>query len=214
MLGLAVFLSSPAFEAFAQPVYPAGGYVSLDELRNRQPSVNADFIANLRSEPEKEKDSGNDYYITAPQNGIDAVTIANDLYAVVIKDTVYLNTRALKLPYGYSKALTSGKYLAFKTMFREIKKRRLMDKDTPGIGIYLGDLTGPESVFAKRKPAGTYLLVLDTETAGLYLLDRNYILHLLKNFPDLEYLFSLEPEQSKEETLISYLQKVNSATGK
>ncbi len=126
---------------------------------------------------------GNDYYITCVSEDLGKMYIAKDIYAISADDTLYLNTAVYKLPSGYSKVLSAGKYFLFRTGFRDGKKGRMV-----GSAMAFGAIGAAIASLSPAK-SGTQrvLCVLDAATEKIFLLERNYLLSILKDYPDIEY---------------------------
>ena len=197
--------SASAQMSAGQSVFPPGGYRNFEDLRNHQPSVHAVFQAVARTTDDLKMMGGNDYYIKSESEGITKDLIQKDLYAVSTSDTLYLNTSVHMLPAGYSKSLTEGRFLAFRSGFRDKKKGRVMSA-----AMAMG-LTGALIASLSKAKSGIerFLLAMDVSTGKLTLLDRNFLLSILKPYPDLEYQYALEQEQSNEKTLLKYVQMVD-----
>ncbi len=208
-----IFIST--FKGLAQSAFPQGGYKSADELRKRQPSFHLQFHPVARSKEEILLYGGNDYFMRCEEEGIDQKTITTELYAVSIGSGLFLNTLVHELATGYANVLSEGRYLVFLSAFKDKKKRRTLSAAL-GAGPVQVEIAIPSTtraVLANAKPPKRFLLVMDLQTEVVSLCDRNFLIKILKPFPDIEYEYSLEPEQSNEQTLINYVQKVNVATG-
>jgi hypothetical protein len=211
LIFLASVLLACVKQLASQPFYPEGGYKNAAEVAARKPSVHFRFHPEMRSAKEIKLIGGNDYSIQSESDGADRKYIQQDLYAVSAGDSLYINTLIHKLPSGYSKALSEGRYVAFKSGFRDKKKQRVIITTTalvPGVNL-LGLTTASLALLSKAKSSERYLLVLDIETEIFYLLDRNFLLKIVKDFPEIEYQYAMEPEQNQEETLVRYVSMVD-----
>lgn len=179
----------------------------MEELRSKAPSLQAGFEVQRRTTENLRMMGGNDYYILSGTDSVLRHMIEKELVAISVKDTLYLNTTAFMLPAGYSRALTEGKYIAFRSGFRDKKKGRIM-----AAAMALG-LTGAMIAALSRSKSGVerFLFVLDTSDGMLYLGDRNYLLKIIRPYPDLEYQYALEEQQAEEETIIRYISMIDKA---
>ncbi|MEO8085249.1 MAG: DUF6563 family protein [Bacteroidota bacterium] len=199
----------------AQSAFPPGGYRNIDELIKKHPSVECNFHPVARIKEEILYNGGNDYFMRCEEENADQKMITTALYAVSIGSTLFLNTLVHQLATGYAIVISEGRYLLFYSGFKDKKKNR-----TLSIAIAAGrsqvELSIPittRAVLSQAKPPKRFLLVIDMQTEILTLCDRNFLIKILKPFPDIEYQYALEPEQNSEQTLINYMQMVNKASG-
>lgn len=199
---------------YGQAIFPAGTYWNAQQLKSRQPVTGDGIYIVRRTAKDLNAYGGNEYKAISDNDLLGKDTLEKSVYAVSTGDSLYLNTKVHQLPSGYSPALAQGRYIPFKTVFREKIRKKL----SPGIGIksypviYLSDFTDlKKKKMDSKKPAGSYILVLDAESGNIFLLDRNFILNIIREFPLIEYQYSMELEQNTEETFLKYIRMVDQA---
>jgi hypothetical protein len=191
--------------SYSQSAYPEGGYKNLEDLNNRNPSVHGIFQPQLRTRENLRMLGGNDYYMHSESDGITKEFIEKDIYAICADGTLYLNTVVHQLPAGYSKVLIEGRYIAFRSGFRDKKKRRITQA-----AMAMG-LSGALIASLSKSKSGMerFLIALDTTSGTLSLLDRSFILAILQPYPEIVYQYALEQDQNSDETLLRYLKIFN-----
>lgn len=180
--------------------FPPGAYMNYLELKSKTPSLTAEFHAVKRSEGGKAMAGGSDYSIYSVDDVVSKLTIKNDIYAISINDTLYLNSMFQMRLKGYSKVITQGRYLVFYGPVNE----------PPGSLTYMGGaIGGAIDGAARAKKRELYLI----DANGMYGLakpiNKGKLKNMLADYPSLLNEYQAEPEGENDEIMLKYLIKIN-----
>jgi len=176
--------------------YDAGGYSSLKELNAGTPSDHEIFTIFKRPSEEILIYGGNDYDIILRQDSGSYKKVWRRYYAIAQADTLFLNCKKLDVGLGFTPALVTGKYLAFKAYMPH-----------SNTGNFQESIDGANPDKSKRQ--FPFLWALNTETGRTYMLTYGGMLRVLEPFPELTKAFMADDKKDQDETLLEYIRIAN-----
>lgn len=198
------FLFLISLTGFCQFDYPAGCYMSFDEILDKSPQENHDLIVERRSNGDIKMNGGNDYKLVSEDKSIKRKTLKKEIHAFSLGDTLYLNCLPLKLQTWYTKVLSDGKYFVF---IAGIPMDRTMYTSEMQAGYAFGALGG--AIAGASIAMQRFLYILDKETKQLSMIDPDVLKSLLADEPDLLQEFKNEGKEPEIGTMVDYLNELN-----
>jgi hypothetical protein len=180
-------------------ILPKGIYMEFAEIKARKPSLNCEIELKLRNTYDYSNGVGGNVMLF-PANGCISKKKMK-MEAWIYSDGVrsYINLEKLKLEPFYNPIITMGRYLAF-----------YKNQTTDGVqtahnwgGQMVGDIVEATGHFYKK------LYVIDTETAMLYAVDKEYMLKVLNDYPELYSRYAVEKGILSNEGYCRFLQEAN-----
>jgi|GEM_PF-2930527 len=203
ILNLALFIGS--VNCFAQEKFQTGGYLSFEEYKNHSPSLDNEFIINLRTASDIRWNGGNDFKVEYPPSDIIRESTKYKIWAICRADTLYINGWRLGLGMWYTHALTKGRYICMEGGIPGLPQ---LQKELRKNGSYrpVGGIVTLGKPFQYN--AIRFLYVFDTSNNMVNVLDEKNILKILEPEPDLVRSFKSEPEVNKE-IYLKYIELLN-----
>lgn len=167
-LFLALVAVLMAHSATAQENYPQGIYMSLEEIVSKTPSVkDSAQIIKLKGCPNDRND-----YVLKSEDKKTKKLLKKKAWAYSNGDTLYLNGSAFKVQKGYTKLISSGRYILFNAAMT--KQRAALYATAQVVsGVAIGLLTG---FMVFQHPAGKrYHYAYDTETKELHTITLDFL---------------------------------------
>lgn len=177
-----------------------GGYMTLDELNSKHPSIVSDFIVVARTKSDISVGGGNDYRVS--NENLKKDVVRDELYAVSTGDTLYINCLIQKVQAWYAKVLAEGRYIVFEGGVPHDKN----DFTIP-VGVAFGVVGS--AIYGANLATKRYLYVLDCNDGKLSQLNSAYMNELLEFFPDLQTQYSYVNFPDDKEILLRYITLVN-----
>ena len=197
-------------QCFGQQVnYPAGGYMSLEELKNKQPSIAKNFVVRKRTRDAINAAGGSDYMVISPDKSVKKNFIKKKLFAVSTGDSLYINCYFHGIQKWYSKVISAGEIFLFYGPMNDgdmdVANSKVTDYAIMG-GIIGVGLSGIGKIVDMR-----FLYVLDTTEPFPIARPVNeaIIRQVLEPYPLYLYQYENDPEKEKSETILHYLKMVN-----
>lgn len=193
---LLILISSNAF-AQQDTVYPAGCYMSIEELQTKAPTKHCRLQVSTKKGGTFLGFEANDYTLSSADKCFSKKDI-RDMFAYSDGNVLYLNGAKHDLQGAYVQIVMRGKnYMAF-----------LGARSTGE--AFATMLMGSGSV--ENSEAGKrYLYALDMKTGKSYYADEDYMSKMLTAYPDLKALYDKEANKGADETLLKYLNLCNQA---
>ncbi len=168
--------------ANAQQPFPQGLYMSLDEIRQHQPSVTTSLDVVKRSSFDIKMNGGNDYKIESSDKSWKK-NIKKKAWAYSDGDTLYINCRMVKAQPWYAKVLEPGKYLIFDAAYAKHTQEYRNDvAKSATVGYMFGLLGG--FIYAASSTPGRLHYALDVKTGLLYVINLDFIFGRLSTEED------------------------------
>ncbi len=189
-----------AIGTFAQlPVFPEGVYLTREQMQNLTPAYKLKLRVIRRTSGDVFMVGGNDYKLVSDNDSLSGKFIKTKIFAYVTGDSVFLNNLPFTEQPWYSRCLTRGNFLAFKTA--------VPDKNSATYGVLFGAIGG--AIAAGTAAQDRTLFVLSLRTGNAKHLTKAYLMERLTNYPDLFDRFNSEKEKDSEETILKYLNLLN-----
>lgn len=196
-----ILLLSSTIDVIAQMgKFPDGMYLNLEQLKNQNPAYNVDLKVIQKTSSYKFWNGGNDYYIESNIDSIDKDYIRIQVLAYAKNDSIFINCRNYQLGNEYSHILTTGNFLAFKTI--------LLKNKSTNLGLYLGGV-GAVIDQDKNKSKDRQIYVLSLRTGNAKPLTKDYLAPLLNENQKLLDQFNTEKDQQSDSVLIRYIDLLN-----
>ena len=183
----------------ANVALPKGLYMSIDEIRNKNPSLKCNIIIKLRKSYDYQNGVGGNVILSTEDNCISKKKLTMDVWIYSDGTVSYINLEHLKLQGFYNPIITMGRFLAFY-------------KNQTTEGARLANAWGGSIVNEIALATGSYfkkLYVIDLKTAMLYPVDDENMTLLMKDYPTLYVKY--QQEKNKKDALVCarYLQAMN-----
>ncbi len=195
-LMLALFCSKAIAQEVQDTIYPAGCYMSLEELQTKAPSKQCKMQIAEKQGGTFLGFGGNDYTLSSPDKCLGKKEIRGDMFAYSDGTYLYLNGGKQDLQGAYVGVILRGnKYLAF----------RGTRTTQEAIGAMLmggAATTGTEA-------QGRYLYVLDMKTGKSLYATAEYMAQILADYPDLKKQYDSETGKEEDETMLKYINLCN-----
>jgi hypothetical protein len=204
------FVSTLSIVSFGQNLsdYKTGGYSTLNDFKSNAPNHLDTFIVSQRTSGDIKAWGGNDYKVESKTETTTKKVIKNEIWGIVVNDTLYLNGIRLTGLNWYSKVELFGKYCFLKPAFPVAPKiQKELGLNDPQYGYMFGAVGGAiqgAQMAVKRIP-----LIYSISDGQKMLLSKKNILMLLESQPELKSSFLSEANQDSEETLLKYLKLLN-----
>lgn len=180
-------------------ILPAGVYMNMNEIKAQKPSLHCHLTIKHRNNYDYENGVGGNVMLFADDDkciGKNKLKMDAWIYSTGVR--CYINLEKLKLQAFYSPVITMGRFLAFYK--NEPSKVVEMANAWGGsIGTEIAMATGHD--YQK-------LFVIDTKTAMLYPVNKEFMKNALADYPGLLNNFNAERTESNE-LWARYLQKAN-----
>ena len=176
--------------------FPAGTYMSFEELKFKNPSCNLNVKFNKRPDDGINYNWGNDYIIYSPKDSIEGKILYRKIWAHSDGQNLYLNGYKFHFGSLYSKAETEGRYLAF-----------------------YGTQSGGKTSLTSTVPCAfwnfnrRFIYIIDLVEGTIQRIDRKTIVPYLSEYPDLVEEFNREEDQKSNSVLLSYITRLNEKFG-
>lgn len=188
--------------------YPKGVYMSFDEILDKNPSQNIDLTLIKRTKGDIKMSGGNDYKLIKEDKSIKKKIIKKEYYAYSNGDTLYVNCLKYLVQPWYTPVLSDGKFLVIKaglSMNIKIQKEQL--NNNPQMGYMFGAVGG--AIQGAQMALLRFVYAIDKSTNQIVTITPEFIENQLKENLKILELYKSEKEPSKQETLIRYLEIIN-----
>ncbi len=186
--------------------FPNGIYMTLEQLRKRKPTFDADFTVIRRTQGDIGMNGGNDYEIKSTIDSINKKFIKKTMVAYVRNDSVFINCIHYGIGTWYALSLSHGPFLTFKGCMSSEQSASEVSPYGMMFGAIGGGLAGA-SAAKKRFP-----YVLSLRTGNVKSLNKGYLQERLKEKPNLLNQFNTERDQESEFTLFNYVKLLDRVT--
>ncbi len=206
ILPLVILLSSITFGQHQN--YPEGVYLSLDEIKQKSPSIVTKLNIHRRSKGDIKMNGGNDYKILSPDKSIRKKTIKKEYLAYSNGDSLFINCRKYKIQAWYAKVISDGKYLVFSaglSMIPEMQKEQLHNQVQMGymLGAIGGALEGAHLAMLR------FIYIINKESNEINTISIKYLKEILAEYPELLKQYNSEEQQAGQDVFLKYLQLLN-----
>jgi|ERR1043165_937690 hypothetical protein len=177
---------------------PKGIYMSLGEIKDRKPSLNCEPVLRIRNTWDYENGVGGNIWLKPKDQCISGHDLKMDAWLVSDGVRCYVNLEHLKLQPFYTTVLTRGRFLAF-------------FKNQPDDGSEMVSAYGGFIAIDVSMATGHYykkMYVIDLKADKLFVVNNDYMLQTLKEFPTLLEKYKTEKDPNAI-TFGSYLQQAN-----
>ncbi|MEZ4722980.1 MAG: DUF6563 family protein [Flavobacteriales bacterium] len=181
--------------AYCQDPYPAGCYMSLEELIKREPSQHYDAFTTKRTAGEIAMVGGNEYKLEPFEESVKPKILKKKVWAYSDGRQLYLNGRHHGLQTWYCKVLDHGYYLVFTAC---------MDN---GSAAALGFAGG--AIAAAATSGITKVYVLNLEEKQVKQVDKHNLANTLEDYPDLLERYEEEKGRGSDDILLRYVMMLN-----
>ncbi|HKR04606.1 MAG TPA: DUF6563 family protein, partial [Bacteroidia bacterium] len=121
------------YNGFGQnTVYPRGGYINIQEIQTKTPSITDSFRISLRKPNDIIKRGGNDYEADYKKDHVGKWRKENKIYAISTGEHLFLNCAQINLPQGFTNVLDEGPFLLFECATPRAKKHKQTTLAGPG----------------------------------------------------------------------------------
>jgi hypothetical protein len=206
----AIILLAISVQAFGQDSIPAGGYLNLNEYKNRSPKYSDTFTLIRRTTGDIKAWGGNDYKVESSEEQITKKILKNEIWGIQKGDTLYLNALPITGLGWYSKVEISGRYSILHPAYPingKIIKELGLDDPQSGLTYMFGAIGGAiqgAKIAMMRIP-----LIYDMETNEKMLLTEKNVIKILENYPNIKSKFNQETTKPSEGLLTKYLEMIN-----
>ena len=186
-----------------------GAYATFIDFQNNTPTYKDTFVVIKRTKGDIQAWGGNDYKLECNNDQIKKKILKNQLWGVVVNDTLYINGKSITGGTWYSKVDIFGKYCLLRTMFPSDPRiqKALGLKSPSSFGYMFGAIGGGiqgAKMAMKRIP-----LIFCMSDGQMMLLSKTNMLDALSDQKELQDLFMAEKDQENEDTLLKYLLLLN-----
>lgn len=199
------FVAISFFSNGQETSFPKGAYKTLDELRNRTPSIPYSFIISRRTDFDIKMVGGNDYFVKSTNPQITKNQIKKEFFAISNGDTLFLNCFNLKLQNWYTIAKHKDSVLIFKAGIPQIQNKELYKQantDAHMAAMAFGPVSG--GIAGAKAAMIRYLYVMNLKTEKIELLSENYLKRILAPKPGILKMYEAEKIKNSEDILLKY----------
>ncbi|GAB3175047.1 hypothetical protein GCM10027291_34440 [Telluribacter humicola] len=206
---MALFLLLATVAVFGQGIqYPAGAYMSFEEIKQKSPSVSVELEVERRTNGDIKMNGGNDYRLSKSDNSIPKKSLKKDYYGYSDGDSLYINCIHYKIQSWYTPVLSDGKFLVIKggiSMVPKIQKAQLNNQVQLGhmFGAVGGAIQGAKLAMLR------FIYIIDKESNQITPVSSHLLKELLSSSTDLLGQYEAEKEHNDQEVFIKYLKLLN-----
>lgn len=185
---------------FAQQdtVYPAGCYMSIEELQTKAPGKHCRLQVSIKKAGNFMGFESNDYAISSANDCLSKKEIRSDMFAYSDGQNLYLNGNKHDLQGAYVSIILRGaNFMAF---------RGARTSGEAFATLLMGNGSVENSEAGKR-----YLYIMDMKTGKSGYASAGYLLSILAPWPDLQKQYEAETNKEAEETVLKYINLCNLA---
>lgn len=196
LLILGILISQFTYSQQSIPTFPNGVYSSIEQLKNRKPEYQIDFLVK-----QLDSSSKSDFLIFSKVDSIKPRHISKNVLAYSKNDSLFININKLKITDKkfFSLVLTKGNFLAFKAP---------VSSDAVIVASLFGGIVG--GLIASAVTADIrHLYVLSLRTGNTRALTYEYMQERLKDYPSMLTEYNNTPNNRTETVLIDYINKLN-----
>lgn len=181
--------------------YPQGIYMSLEEVENKTPSVDATLNWEKRTQGDIKMWGGNDYELTCDDKSIKKKTIKKEIFAYSDGEYMFINGFKFGLYQGYALVESIGKYLVFKAGISSDRAQQEMQ-----LGWMFGGIVG--GIQGAYIATLRFPYIVDMESGELTCVNGVVLTSLLADYEDLLKAFRSE-DNAECDVVIKYLNLLN-----
>lgn len=177
-------------------VYPAGCYMSIEELQTKAPTKHCKLQIGIKKGGSFLGFESNDYTLSSNNDCLSKKEIRSDMFAYCDGKDLYLNGNKHDLQGAYVGIVLRGPaYMVF--------------KGARSTGEAFGTLLLGSGSVENSEAGKRYLYVLDMKTGKSYFASADYLLSILAAWPDLKKQYEAETNKEGEETVLKYITLCN-----
>ena len=188
-----------------------GAYKNLDDLLNNAPQYNNNFIISQRSEFDIKMVAGNDFKVISDSGQVKKSNINSKTFAVFDGKSLYLNGKNINGYKHYCLVENNQRFLLLKAGIPGLFKRKELGYENimaqidfvPIGGAVGGAMTGAQLAMVRL------YYVVDCKTGVVKILSKDYLINLLKDYPDMKAEFDKEEDTKNQTVLLKYIKKLN-----
>jgi hypothetical protein len=193
-----LFLLTVCSKVFAQQdtVYPAGCYMTIEELKTKTPSKHCRLQVGEKQAGAFLGFGANDYVLTSTDKCFSKKEIRSDMFAYSDGTHLYLNGGKQDLQGAYVGVIARGNnFFAF--------NGTRTTQEAVGALLMGGEATtGTEA-------KGRYLYVMDVKTGKSFYATPEYMDKILESYPALKKQYDAEINKGADETMLKYINLSN-----
>jgi hypothetical protein len=201
-----ICVSASAQDSTYAEKFPAGVYMTIEQLKNKTPQFNIDLNVIRRTQGDIGFNGGNDYEITSSVDSIKKKFIKKSVYAYVKNDSLFLNCIHQGLSTWYAYCQTKGNFLAFSGGMSDSKA---LSEAAP-YGFMFGAIGG--GIAAANASKKRFLYVLSLRTGNVRSLTKVYMTERLKEHQTLLEQYNTEVSPDSANVLVKYTNLLNEVT--
>jgi len=182
---------------------PEGAYRNFVDFSRNSPLYECDF--NFLKKYNKTIPELHD--VSIANCDVDPKTIDNTIWAIYCEGSFYLNAEHMGMKKGFIKIDKLKKY----SYFKGIPVKSLAQKDRMKHSIINFGATGAlvTSMKISNENANNSNYVLNIETGMVNVLDGEYMLRILKPYPELLFYFEHDENNNSLQVILNYLDQIN-----
>jgi hypothetical protein len=188
-----------------------GSYKSLNDLINNTPQYQINFKISQRSEFDIQMVAGNDFNVISDSGQVKKSLINSMTFAVFDGKNLYFNGNFINGYKHYCLVENNQRLLFLKAGIPGLFKRKELGYDNSMIQSDfspIGGAIGGAATGAQLAMVRLYYIV-DCKTSIIKILSKDYLIDLLKDYPDLKAEFDLEKDTKNQMVLLKYIKKIN-----
>lgn len=194
-----------------QDTLPKGVYMTLEEIRSVAPSQVVDLTLTKRKISDIKMSGGNDYRLESEDKAVSKRAIKRKMLAYSTGEQLFVNGLKYGLYLHYCRALSVGRYIAFRGSLYRNKSKQNEQLSAPNYAYLFGGIGG--GIRGAQLATIRLLYVIDTETGESYQVSDGLMRVLLQNYEELLNSYSKE-SHFDELTFVKYLKLLNETEAK
>jgi hypothetical protein len=182
-----------------------GGYSNIENFNKNTPDFKSQFTINKRTKGAIISFGGNDYSVDS--DSISNSILRSKIWGVFKDDTLYINGMSLVGAFGYCKVEILGEYMYVRPM-SPVKPKFKKELGIPNNPSYSSGAVGG-AVQGASSALSRIPVIVEKTTGKKFILTKERILPLIKNYTELNDNFKTESDQDNIETLLKYIRLLN-----
>lgn len=209
---LIVLVLTFPFTLVGKTSFPAGVYMSVDELLSKKPSYLQKLEVVPRNARELTRSGGNDYKAISVHGNVKRSFIKNKVVAISDGTDLYVNGKVFECGKWFAKVIVEGKYLAYYgapsrlVEIYEGVKHTSINNTARESASYNSSKFAEGSSFINRK---RWLYAYDTESKEALHISNSKMSKLLMKFDQLMAQWEMLSKKERKSNRIYFLENIN-----